>query len=66
MLNPLSLPFPDTNRNTSLVRRLPEDEGVLLLSLQPFTQEERTLVDGESTADFTHSVKLSTTTLSLT
>ena len=36
-----------------LVRRVPQDPGILLLSIEQFTQEERSLTGGRSRADFT-------------
>ena len=37
---------------------MPEDSGVLLLSVGVFTEEERQLVDGRSLADFSKAVRL--------
>ena len=41
-----------------LVHRIPEDKGVLLLSAVPFTEEEKTLTNGKSTADFSPVARL--------
>ena len=38
--------------NETLVKRIPTDEGILLLSMKPFTEQERTLVNGKSEASF--------------
>merc|ERR1711970_1340009 len=45
-----------------MIRRIPEDKGVLLLALSPgpvpFTEEETTLTNGKSTANFKGLVRL--------
>ena len=40
------------------MNRVPDESGVLLLSVGRFTEEERHLVDGKSEIDFSKSVKL--------
>jgi len=40
--------------NQVLVKRIPQEKGVLLLSVEQFTEEEKELTDGKSLVDFTH------------
>ena len=44
--------------NMRLVRRVPADSGVLLLSVERFTEEEKKLENGKSFADFSRAVRL--------
>ena len=46
------------NRYKKLIQRLPTESGVLLLNINPFTKEERTLHDGESRVDFSREDRL--------
>ena len=47
-----------------MVKRLPKDPGVLLLNMEPFTEEEKRLTkNGTSLADFSHLVRLGGTTI---
>jgi hypothetical protein len=41
-----------------MVHKIPVEKGVLLLILEEFTEEEKTLTDGKSSADFSHLVRL--------
>ena len=41
-----------------LINRLPEETGVLLLSVGRFTEEEKRLENGKSLTDFSRAVKL--------
>ena len=41
-----------------LVQRIPEDEGILMLNIQPFTDEEKTLINGRSESDFSRKVRV--------
>ena len=41
-----------------LINRVPEESGVLLLSVGRFTEEEKHLENGKSEADFSKTVKL--------
>ena len=41
-----------------MARRIPGEKGVLLLQAIPFTEEEKTLTEGKSTADFTPLARL--------
>ena len=41
-----------------LINRVPEDSGILLLSVGRFTEEEKQLQNGKSEADFSKTVKL--------
>eukprot|EP00090_Calanus_glacialis_P002936 TRINITY_DN12144_c0_g1_i5.p1 TRINITY_DN12144_c0_g1~~TRINITY_DN12144_c0_g1_i5.p1 ORF type:complete len:303 (+),score=59.94 TRINITY_DN12144_c0_g1_i5:45-953(+) len=41
-----------------MVHKIPEEKGVLLLILEEFTEDEKTLTDGKSSADFSHLVRL--------
>ena len=38
----------------TLINRIPTDSGVLLLSVQEFTEQEKVLHNGKSEADFSH------------
>ena len=46
------------NRYKKLIQRLPTESGVLLLNINPFTKEERTLQDGENRVDFSREDRL--------
>ena len=46
-----------------LINRIPTDSGVLLLSVERFTEEEKLLHDGKSFADFSHSDRLGAGTI---
>ena len=41
------------------MKKLPKQKGVLFLSIEEFTEDDRTLVDGKSLTDFTHKIRLS-------
>ena len=41
-----------------LINRTPSDTGVLLLSVERFTEEEKLLLNGKSFADFSKSIRL--------
>ena len=41
-----------------LINRVPEDSGILLLSVGRFTEEEKQLQNGKSEADFSKTVRL--------
>ena len=41
-----------------MIRQVPDEEGILLLSLIPFTNEEKQLVNGKCTSTFTTLVRL--------
>ena len=40
-----------------MIQRIPDDEGVLMLNLIPFTPEEKTLINGRSMSNFTTLVR---------
>ena len=44
--------------NQQMVHKIPEEEGVLLLILEQFTEEEKTLINGKSSSDFSPLVRL--------
>ena len=46
------------SRYKKLIHRLPTESGVLLLNINPFTDEERALHDGESSVDFSREDRL--------
>ena len=52
-----NVPF-QGNRFKKLIQRLPTESGVLLLNINPFTDEERALHDGESSVDFSREDRL--------
>ena len=46
-----------------MVKRIPQEKGVLLLSLEQFTEEEQKLNDGKSLVDFSHKDRIGGTTI---
>ena len=46
------------NRYKKLIQRLPTESGVLLLNINPFTDAEKALNDGESSVDFSRENRL--------
>lgn len=41
-----------------IIRRFPEEKGVLLLNVEPFTEEDKILTDGLSMVEFTHKIRI--------
>ena len=41
-----------------MIKRIPQDKGVLLLNVEPFTEEDKVLKDGQSMVEFTHKVRI--------